>query len=175
MMPKKKKASQQKVDLTESPAQGGGARRRESAQSESSFGTDELFDYDPQATHQGAATPNPERRRPTIKGMKHKFVKTVAEKFGRSKGSSSSTTPSDDTSGARGSNSGTELIPSISLSPVNTHKASPRSPTSSDGLWTDLSVATSPLADTLLSPVSFSKVCNAVEVVFAFIKQICSI
>ncbi len=150
-MPKKKKVSQQKVDLTESPAQGGGARRRESAQSESSFGTDELSDYDPQATHQGAATPNPERRRPTIKGIKHKVVKTVAKTFRLSIGSSSPTTPSDDTSGARGSNSGTELIPSFSLSPVMTHKANPQSPTSSDRLSTDLSVTSSP---PLLSPVS---------------------
>ena len=156
MMPKKKNTSQQKVDLTERPAQGGDAQpRRESAQSESSFGTDKLFNDDPQATHQGAATPNPEYRRPTIKGMKHKFAKTL----GLSKGSSSSTTPSDDTSGARGSNSGTEQIPSLSLSPVHvmTHKASPRSPTSSDGVWTDpsCSVTTSPLTGPLLSaPVS---------------------
>ncbi len=80
MMPKKKKTVQQKVDLTERLAQGG-AQRRESAQSESSFGTDRLFDDDPQ----GAATPNPERRRPTVKGMKHKVAKTL----GLSKGSSS--------------------------------------------------------------------------------------
>ncbi len=127
------------------PAQGGGAQRRESAhtQSESSFGTDKLFDDDPQ----GAATPNPERKRPTLKGMQHKVAKTL----GLSKGSSSSTTPSDDTSGARGSNSGTEQIPTLSSSPVMTLKASPRSPTSSDGLWTDLS---SPLTGPLLSPVS---------------------
>ncbi len=144
MMPKKKKTSQQKVDLTMRPAQGGGAQRRESTGSESSFGTDQLFDDDPQATPQGAATPNPERRRPTIKGMKHKFAKKLG-------GLSSSTTPSKDTSGARGSNSGTELIPSISLSPVMTHKANPRSPTSSDRLSTDLSMTSSP---PLLSPVS---------------------
>ncbi len=151
MMPKKKKTSQQKVDLTERLAQGGAQQRRESAQTESRFSTDKLSDdADPQATTQGAATPNPERRRPTIKGMKHK----IAETLGLSKGSSSSTTPSDDTSGARGSNSGTELIPSLSSSPVMTHKASPRSPTSSDGVWTDFSVTSSPLKSPLLSPVS---------------------
>ena len=152
MMPKKKKTSQQKVDLTERPAQGGAgdAQRRERAQTESSFGTDKLFDDDPQATPQGAATPNPEHKKPTIKGMKRKFAKTL----GLSKGSSSSTTPSDDTSGARGSNSGSEQIPSLSSSPVMTHKASPRSPTPSDGVWIDPSVTTSPLADPLLPPVS---------------------
>ncbi len=143
-MPKKKKTDQ-KVDLTERPTQGGGAQRRESAQSESSF---ELFDDDPQATSQ-VATPNPEHRRPTIKGMGF----TVAKVLGLSKGSISSTPeaqpPSDDTSDARGSNSGSEQIPSLSLSPVMTHKASPRSPTS------NLSVTnSSPLADALLSPVS---------------------
>ncbi len=151
MMPKKKKTDQQKVDLTERPAQGGGAQqRRESAQTESGFRTDQLLNDDPQATHQGAATPNPEHRRPTLKSMTYKFAKT----FGLSKGSSSPTTPSDDTSGARGSNSGTEQIPTLSSSPVMTHKASHRSPTSSDRLSTDLSVTSSPLTDPLLSPVS---------------------
>ncbi len=142
MMPKKKKASQQKV---EKPAQGGDAPRRERAETESSFGSDELFDDDGlQATpqFQGAATPNPEHRRPTISMMGHKMAKT----FGFSKGSSTF-------SGARGrgSNSGSEQIPSLSSSPV---MASPRSPTSSDELWTDLSVTTSPLTGPLPSPVS---------------------
>ncbi len=156
MMPKKKKNNQQKVDLTERSAQGGGAQRRESAQSETGFGTDQLFDEDdPQATPQGAATPNPEHRRPTIKGMRHKVAKTL----GLSKGSSSST-PEDqplpeDTSGARGSNSGIEQIPTLSSSPVMTHKASPQSTIASDEVWTDLSAIPTPLTDDL-SPVSCS-------------------
>ncbi len=144
MMPKKKNASQQKVDLTERLAQGG-RQRRESAQTENSFITDRLFDDDPQANPQEAATPNPEHRRPTIRGMKHKVAKRI-------RGGLSSSNPED--TSVRGSNSGTELIPSLSSSPVMTHKASPRSPTSSDELWTDLSVTTSPLTGPLPSPVS---------------------
>ncbi len=143
-MPKKKKTSRQKIDLTERPAQGGGAQRRESAQSDTGFGTDRLFDDDPQATHQGAATPNPEHRRPTIKSMKHLVFKII-------KGSSSSNP--EDTSDARGSNSGTEQIPTLSSSPVMTLKSSPQSPTSSDEVSTDLSETFSHL------PVSFVPTC----------------
>ncbi len=155
-MPKKKKTNQQNwnVDLPErSFTQGGGAQRQESVRSESSHVTDLLFD-NPQATPQGDATPNPEHRRPTLKSMGH----IVARRMGLSKGTSSSTPetppPPEDTSGARGSNSRIEHIPTHSSSPVMTHKASPQSPIASDGLQTDLSVTTSTLADPLLSPVS---------------------
>ncbi len=146
MMPKKKSSSQQKVNLTERLAQGGGAQRRESSQSETGFGTDQLFDDDPQAAYQGAATPNPEHRKRTIKSMSHKMAKT----FRFSKGSSSSTVESQPPPGARDSNSGTEQIPSLSSSPVMTHK----SPTSSDEVWSDISETSSHLEHSLLSPVS---------------------
>ncbi len=162
MMLKKKRNNQQKVDLTERSAQGGDAQRRESAQSETGFGTDQLFDDDPQATPQGAATPNSEHRRPTLKSMGH----FVSKRMGLSKATSSSTPEAqprpEDTSGARGSNNGTEEIPTLSSSPVMTHKASPQSPIASDEVWTDLSAITTPLTDDL-SPVScVRKVCTMV-------------
>ncbi len=166
-MPKNKK----KQSLSENPAKGGAQRRRRpSAQSETTFGSDVLFEDDPhsatqlvaptQTTH--GASPNPEHRRPTARSFSHKFAKLISGQSSKSMISHSQSggggvAPTEDSqSGATALDQcEEEEISTLSSSPSRGRTSQPVSPgtMSPSKKYSSISVTSTTPCDQPLSPV----------------------